>query len=45
MSAIIPTRTPTSVREADVVVADVRHLVGDDALELLAVELLEQPAS
>ena len=31
-------------READVVVADVRHLVGDDALELLAVEALEQPA-
>ena len=30
--------------EADVVVADVRHLVGDDALELLAVEAVEQPA-
>ena len=29
-------------READVEVADVRQLVGDDALELLAVELLEQ---
>ena len=31
-------------READVVVADVRHLVGDDALELVAVEAVEQPA-
>ena len=30
--------------EADVVVADVRHLVGDDALQFLAVEALEQPA-
>ena len=29
-------------REPDVVVADVRQLVADDALELLAVELLEQ---
>ena len=31
-------------READVVVADVRHLVGDHALELLAVEALQQAA-
>ena len=30
--------------EADVVVADVRHLVGDHALELVAVEAVEQPA-
>ena len=30
--------------EADVVVADVRHLVGEHALELLAVEHLHQPA-
>ena len=30
-------------READVEVADVAHLVADDALQLLAVELLEQP--
>ena len=29
-------------READVVVADVRQLVADDALELLAVELLQE---
>src|SRR3712207_8774184 len=29
-------------READVVVADVAHLVRDHALELLAIELLEQ---
>ena len=29
--------------EADVVVAHVGHLVGDDALELVAVELVEQP--
>ena len=29
-------------REPDVEVADVRQLVADDALELLAVELLEQ---
>ena len=30
-------------READVVVADVAHLVGHHALQLLAVHLLEQP--
>ena len=32
-------------REPDVEVADVRQLVADDALELLAVELLEQARS
>ena len=42
--AIIPTRIPTKRREADVVVADVRHLVGDHALQLVAVEHLHHPA-
>ena len=34
---------PDEEREPDVEVPDVRQLVPDDALELLAVELLEEP--
>ena len=41
--AIGPDHDADDQREPDVEVADVRQLVADDALELLAVELLEQP--
>ena len=34
----MPDQDADQRREADVVVADVRHLVGDHALELVAVE-------
>ena len=42
-SAIEPTSTPTISAEPDVEVADVRQLVGDDALELLAVSFSSSP--
>src|SRR5215207_11019172 len=38
---VVPTRTPTSI-VADIEVADVGHLVGDDALQLVAVQLLQE---
>ena len=41
-SAIAADQHADEQREADVVVAHVRQLVADDALQLLAVELLEQ---
>ena len=37
-----PPMMATTVISEDVVVADVRHLVGDDALQFLAVHQLEQ---
>ncbi len=41
-SAMRPDEHADHQREPDVVVADVRQLVGDDPLELLAIELLEE---
>ena len=43
-SATAPTSAATIVISADVEIADVAHLVRDDALQLLAIERVEQPA-
>ena len=42
-SATPPTSAATTVISRDVEVADVAHLVGDDALQLVAIERVEQP--
>ena len=43
-SATAPTSAATTVISADVEIADVAHLVRDDALQFLAIQRIEQPA-